>query len=172
MYIAIHDDVLERVVDAGVVLREHDEQTLAHLQCERLGLQLLRVACAERELTLPPADLRPPDWRPDHVPERGFASGRGKADARRTAVHVVALIDRFNVPGKRMNAAPPFFRLCEERVVGEPLVLQQRLQRAGAAAEAERVDREKTVLGRDVVLLVAGRLELPVGASPMMIQRA
>ena len=61
-----------------------------------------------------------------------------------------------------MNAAPAFFRLGEERVVGKSLVLQQRLQRAGAAAEAERVDREKPVLGRDVVLLVAGRLELPV----------
>ena len=65
-------------------------------------------------------------------------------------------------PGERVNAAPAFLRLREERVVGEPLILQQRLQRAGAAAEAERVDREEAVLRRDVVLLVAGRLELPV----------
>ena len=64
-----------------------------------------------------------------------------QADARGTAVDVVALIDRFDVPGQRVNAAPALLRLREQRIIGEPLILQQRLQRAGAAAEAERVDR-------------------------------
>ena len=47
-----------------------------------------------------------------------------------------------------MNAAPPpSFALDEERVVGEPWLLQQRLSGTGAAAEAERVDREKASFG-------------------------
>ena len=99
---------------------------------------------------------------PHHVPERGLARGRCEADARRPSVDVVALIDRFDVARERVDAAPAFPCLGEERVVGEPLVLKQRLQRAGAAAETERVDREEAVLRRHVVLLVAGCLELPV----------
>ena len=162
--LAVDDAAHERVVYARVVLGEHHAQPLAHLECERLRLELLRVAGAERELPFERDDLRLVDRRADHVPERGLARGRCEADARRAAVDVVALIDRFDVARERVDAAPAFLGLGEERVVGEPLVLKQRLQRAGAAAETERVDREEAVLRRDVVLLVAGRLELPVAA--------
>ena len=160
--LAVDDAADERVVDAGVVLGEHHAQPLADFERERLRLELLRVAGAERELAFERDHLRLIDGRADHVPEGRLAGGRREADARRSAVDVVALIDRFDVARERVDAAPAFLGLGEERVVGEPVILQQRLQRAGAAAEAERVDREEAVLGRDVILLVAGRLELPV----------
>ena len=170
--LAVDDAAHERVVYAGVVFREHDAETLADFQRERLRLQLLRVAGAQRELPFERDHFRLIDGRADHVPERRFAGGRREADARGTAVHVVALIDRFDVPGERVNAAAAFFRLREQRIVGEPLILQQRLQRAGAAAEAERVDRQKAVLRRDVVLLSPVALNFRYSASPMIIQRA
>ena len=95
--LAVDDAADERVVDAGVVLGEHDAQPLAHLQRQRLRLQLLRVTGAERELAFERDDLRLVDRRADHVPERGLAGGQRQPDARRAAVDVVALIDRFDV---------------------------------------------------------------------------
>ena len=82
----------------------------------------------------------PADAGAGHVPERGLAGGRRDADARRAAVHVVGDVDAFGVAGQRLDAAQ--LRLGEERMVGEPLVLQQRGQRAGAAAKAQRVNRQ------------------------------
>ena len=160
--LAVDDAADERVVYARVVFREHHAQALADFQRERLILQLLRMAGAERELPFERDHLGLIDRRAHHVPEGRLAGGRREADAGRPAVHVVALIDRLDVARQGVDAAPAFLRLGEERVVGETVFLQQRLERAGAAAEAERVDREKTVLRRDVVLLVAGRLEFPV----------
>ena len=90
----------------------------------------------------------------DDVPERRLARRRGDADARRAAVDVVGDVDALRVAGERLDAAR--LGLREQRMVGQPLVLQQRLQRAGAAAEAERVDRQDRHLRIDVVAPVAG----------------
>ena len=76
--------------------------------------------------------------RAHHVPERRLAGGGGDADARRAAVDVVGDVGALGVPGERPDAAR--LRLREQRMVGETVVLQQRRQRARAAAEAERVD--------------------------------
>ena len=51
---------------------------------------------------------------------------------------------------------PRSFGLGEERMVGETLILQQGLQRAGAAAETESIDRQDGGLRIDIVALVAG----------------
>ena len=114
---AVDDAAHERIVDAGVVLGEHDAQPLADLERQRLRLQLLRVAGAERELTFERNHFGLIDRRADHVPERRLAGGGGEADARRPAVDVVALIDRLDVPGERVDAAAALFGLREQRVV-------------------------------------------------------
>ena len=46
-------------------------------------------------------------------------------------------------------------------MIGEAVVLEQRGERAGAAPEAERVDRQHRELGSDVVAAIAGGLVLP-----------
>ena len=69
---------------------------------------------------------------------------------------------RLDVAGQRADAAA--LGLREQRMIGEPLILQQRLQRAGAAAEAQRVDRQHRDRRLDVVAAVAGRLVLPAPA--------
>ena len=95
----------------------------------------------------------------DDVPERGFA-GRGRdADARGAAVDVVGDVGRFDVAGERADAAS--LGLGEQRMIGEAVIFEQRLQRAGAAPEAERVDRQHRDIGRDVVAAIAGGLVLP-----------
>ena len=45
---------------------------------------------------------------------------------------------RFGMAGQRLD--PAQFRLSEERMIGQPLILQQGLHGAGAAAEPERID--------------------------------
>ena len=102
--------------------------------------------------------------RADDVPERRLPRRRGDADARRAAVDVVGDVDALRVAGERLDAA--MARLREQRMVGEPLVLQQRLHRAGAAAEAERVDRQNRHLGVGVVAPVARERELPLQRLP------
>ena len=143
----------ERVVDTGVVVRDHHAQALARLQRERLRLQLLRVTLGHRELAFERDDLRPVHRRAGDVPERGLAGGGGDADARGAAVDVVGDVDALGVSGERLDAA--CLGLCEERRVGESLILQQRLHRPGAAAESERIDRQDRDRRIDVVTAVA-----------------
>jgi hypothetical protein len=149
----------QRVVDAGVVVRNHHPQPLADLERQRLRLQLLGVPLGHGEFALEGDHLRPAEAGADDVPERRLARRGGHADARRAAVDVVGDVDALRVAGERLDAAR--FRLREQRVVGEPMVLQQRLHRAGAAAETERVDRKNRHLGVGVVAPIAGRAELP-----------
>ncbi len=62
--------------------------------------------------------------------------------------------------GERADAASVGLGLREERMIGEAVFLQQRLECAGAAAEAKRVHRQHRVFRRHVIALVSGRLEL------------
>ena len=62
--------------------------------------------------------------RADNIPERGLPGGRGDADAGRPAVHVVGDIDGFRMARQRFDAAQ--FRLREQRMIGQALILQQR----------------------------------------------
>ena len=133
----------ERVVDAGVVVGEQDAEPLADLQRQRLRLQLLRVAGAHRELAFERDDLRRVDRRADDVPERGLAGGGRDADARGAAVDVVGDVGGFDVAGERADAAA--FGLREQRMIGEAVVLQQRLRarrrRAGSRARRPTASR-------------------------------
>ena len=107
----------------------------------------------------------------DDVPERRLARRGGDADARRAAVDVVGDVDALGVAGQRLDAAR--LRLGEQRMVGEAVLLQQRLHRAGAAAEAERVDRQDRDLGVGVVAPVAGGVvNFRSSAWPMIIHSA
>ena len=108
-----------------------------------------------RELAFEGDDLGRGDTRAHDVPERSLA-GRGRdADSRRPAVDVVGDVGALGMSGKGTNAAQ--LRLREERMIGEPVVLQQR-HRAGTAPETERVDRENRDVRIGVVALVAGGL--------------
>ncbi len=78
----------QAIVDARVVVGNHHPQTLAHLQRQRLRLQLLRVTFGERELAFQRDHLRRLG-RAHAIPERRLARRRRDADARRAAVHVV-----------------------------------------------------------------------------------
>ena len=102
-----------------------------------------------REFAFERHDLRRPHRRADDVPERGFSGGRGDADARWPAVDVVGDIGRLDVPGERPDA--PSLGLREQRMIGQPLIGQKRLQRSGAAAESQRIDRQHRDVGGDVV---------------------
>ena len=144
----------QRVVDAGVVVGDHHAEPLADLHRQRLRLQLLRVAFGHRELALEGDDLRAADAGAHHVPEGGLARGRRHADAGRAAVHVVGDVDALGVAGQRLDAAQ--LGLREERMAGEPLVLEQRRQRAGAAAKAQRVNRQHRDVRIHVIARVAG----------------
>ena len=143
--LAVDDAAHERVVYARVVLGEHDAQPLADLQRERLRLQLLRVTGAERELAFERDHLRLADRRADHVPERGLARGRREADTRRSAVDVVALIDRFDVARERVDAAPAFLRLArtaDRRRAPDPAAASSaRRRRGGNRARRSRGSR-------------------------------
>ena len=152
----VHHAAEQRIVDAGVVVREEDPEPLAGLQRDGLGLQLLRVAGAHREFAFERHDLRRPHRCADNVPERGFSSGGGDADARWSAVDVVGDVGGLDVPGERPDAPP--LRLRERRMIGQTVIGQQRLQRAGAAAESQRIDRQHRDIRRDVVTPIPGRL--------------
>ena len=155
-----HHAADQRVVDAGVVVGEEDPEALADLERDGLGLQLLSVARAHRELALEGDDLGRSRRRADEVPERGLPGGGGDPDARRPAVDVVRHVRRLDVPGQRADAAP--LGLGEQGMVGEPLVREQGLERAGAPPEAERVDRQHRRVGRHVIAPIARRLVPPV----------
>ena len=114
-------------------------QALADLQRQRLRLELLRVAFGHGELAFEGDDLGRIDRAPDHVPERRLAGRRGDADAGRPAIHVVGDVGAFRMAGQRLDAAR--LGLREQRMIGQTVILQQRLQRARAAAEPQRVDR-------------------------------
>ena len=154
MNFAVDDAADQRVVDAGVVVGEHDAQPLAHLERQRLRLQLLRMPFGHRELAFEGDDLRRRDARADDVPERGLARRGGDADARRAAVDVVGDVDALGMAGQRLDAAR--LAWANSGWSASPCILQQRLQRAGAAAEAERVDRQNRHLGIGVVAPIAG----------------
>ena len=93
--------------------------------------------------------------RADDIPERGLAGGRGDTHAGRSAVDVVGDVDGFGVAGQSLDAAQ--FRLREKRMIGQALILEERLHGAGAAAEPECVDGQNRVVGIGVVALVACR---------------
>src|SRR5262245_9215191 len=61
---------------------------------------------------------------------------------------------------------PTQLRLREERMIGKPMVLQQRLHGAGAAPETKRIDRENRDVRIGVVALVARGLVLPRQCLP------
>ena len=111
----------ERVVDAGVVLGDHDPESLANFERERLRLELLRVPFGHRELALEGDHLGTTvDRCAEDVPECGLAGGGGDADARRPAVHVVGQVRRFGVA--RQGPDPTDLRLGEQRVVCQSFV--------------------------------------------------
>ena len=146
----------QRVVDARVVVGEHHAQALAHLQCQRLRLELLRVAFGHGELAFEGDDFGSGHGRADHVPEGGFARGGGDSDAGGSAVHVVGEVGAFGVAGERADTAALGFG--EQRMIGQTIFLQDRRQRARAAAETQRVDAEHRDVRIDVIALVAGGL--------------
>ena len=152
----MHHAAEQRIVDAGVVVREEDPEPLAGLQRDGLGLQFLRVAGAHGEFAFERDDLRRPHRRADNVPERGFSGGGGDADARWSAVDVVGDIGGLDVAGERPDA--PSLGLRERRMIGQTVIGEQRLQRAGAAAESQRVNRQHRDVRRDVVPAIAGGL--------------
>ena len=82
--------------------------------------------------------------RANHIPKRGFARGGGDADARGTPVDVVCQVGRFGVARERAYAAD--LRLRHSRMVGEVVVLQQRIKRPPAAPKAERVYGQHALL--------------------------
>ncbi len=158
--LARHHAADQRVVDAGVVVGEEDAQPLAGLHGHRLRLQLLSVPGAHRELAFERDDLRRVDAGAEEVPEGGLA-GRGReADARGAAVDVVGDVGRFDVAGERADSAA--LGLGEQRMIGEAVVLEQRREGAGAAPEAERVDRQHRELGVDVIAAIARGFVLPI----------
>ena len=149
---------LQAVVDAGVVVGKQHTQALAHLQRERLRLELLRVAFGERELAFEGENLGGVEaGGAGVIPECRLPCGRGDADSGGSTVHVVGEVGGFRVARERADAA--LFRLREERMIGEADVLQQRGQRARAAAESKRVDGQHGGVRIDVVAAVARLFE-------------
>ena len=67
------------------------------------------------------------------IPERRFATGGGDAETRWAAIHIVGDIGRFGMARQSPDAA--HFGLGKERVVMEPLVLQQGFQCPRTAAK-------------------------------------
>ena len=143
----------QRVVDPGVVERQHDAQPLADALRHGLGLELLRVPGGHGELAFERHDLRR-IARAHEVPEGRLARGGGDADPRGPAVDVVDQVGRLRVSGKRTDAALP--GLCEEWIVRQAVVLEQRLQNARTAAKAEAVDGQHRDLRIDVEPRIAG----------------
>ena len=93
-----------------LVVRDHQAETFAILECEGLGLEFLRMAFGECELAFKRDDFRSVDGGSHHIPECGFAGGECEADAGGSTVHVVGDIDGFGVTGEGSDAAD--FRLC------------------------------------------------------------
>ena len=151
--LAVYHAADQRVVYPGVVVREKNPEPLARLQRDGLSLQLLGVTGAHGEFAFERDDLRRAHRRADDVPEGGLA-GRGRnAHTRRSAVDVVGDVGRFDVPGERPD--PATLGLREQRIVDEIVIGEEVLQRAGAPAEAQRIDRQHREIGRDVVPAIA-----------------
>ena len=92
--------------------------------------------------------------RAGEVPERGLAGGTADADAGRAAVHVVGHVGRLRVAGQGADAAQP--GLGKQRMIGQGVIGEQGGQGAGAAAEAQAVDRQHAPLGIHPVAVIAG----------------
>ena len=148
-----YDAADELVVYARVVVREQDSQPLADLLGDRRSFHFLRVSRRHGEFAFDGDDFQAVG-RAHDVPERRLARGRGDADARRPAVHVVGQVGRLGVSGERAYAAQ--LRLRHEGVVGQAAVAQQGIERLAPSAEAERVYGEHRRSRVGGVSVVAG----------------
>ena len=92
----------------------------------------------------------------DKIPERRFAGGRGDADSRRAAVHVVGEVGALRVTGQGADA--PAFCLSKQRMVLEAIVFEQSAHGSGAAPESQRINRQHRDLRIDMITPVAGGL--------------
>ena len=153
-----HHAADQRVVDAGVVVGEEDPRGAC-----RPGARWPASSAPGRGPRT--SRTRPRRRRPWATPAGAPMTSQNAAlpaavampDAGRAAVDVVRHVGRLDVPRQRADAAAPGLR--EQRMVGESLIGQQGLQGAGAAPEAQRVDRQHRDVGSDVIAPVAGRLE-------------
>ncbi len=98
------------------------------------------------------------DRSPGDVPERGFSGGGSDADAGRPAVHVIGDVGGFRVTGQRLNATR--LGLSEQRVIGQAVILKQRLHRARAAAKPKRVNWQNRNMGIGEIAFLARCLVL------------
>ena len=151
--LGVDDAADQGVVDAGVVQRQQDAEAFADLHGYRLRLELLGVPLGHGELALDAQDFQAVR-RPDEVPERRLARRGGDADAGRAAVHVVGHVGGLGVSCEGANAAQPGLR--EKRMGVEAIVLQEGWQGAGAAPEAEGINRQDGVVRVHPVAGVAG----------------
>jgi len=147
----------QNVVDAGVVIGEHDAQALADLHGESLGLDLLRMTFGHGEFAFEAEDLGGARGAND-IPERSLTSGAGQADAGRSTVHIIGYVYAFRVSREGFDAAR--FGLREERHVLQTVFLQDGLHGLRAAAESYGVDGQDSDFGIHIIALVAGELVL------------
>ena len=153
----------QHIVDAGIVVGQDDAQPFSHLQRQRLGLQFLRMAFGHGELAFQGDDLGRVGGARD-IPESGLARRRGHADARRPAVDVIGDVDAFGMARQGLDAAR--LGLGKQGIAGQAVVLQQRLERSGATAEAQRINGQDRNFRIDRITLVAGLLELALQRLP------
>ena len=162
--LGVDDAADQRVIDARVVVRDHEAETLANLQSESLSLHFLGVAFGERKFSFKNENFGRSNRRTHNIPKCGFAGRHGSAHTRRSAVHVVGDVYAFCVTRKRADS--PALGLREQRVVFKAGILQQVLQSAGTAAEPERVHWQHGDPRIDSVSLVAGRFKLARHSLP------
>ena len=156
----VNDASDERIVDTGIVVGQEDPEPLANLERDRLGLELLGMPLGHGELALERDDLGRAHGRAHDVPERGLPRRRRDSHARRAAVDVVGDVGGFDVPGEGADATS--LGLRKQRMIRQALIREERLQRPGAAAESQRIDRQHRDVRRDVVAAVTRRLILAV----------
>jgi len=149
----------QAIVDARIVVGNHHAQALAHLQRQRLRLELLRMTFGERKFAFK-GDHLWRGWRSYHVPESGLARGRRDADPGRPSIHVIGAVGAFGVARERSN--PAAFRLREPRVVFQTSILQQRPERSRSPAEPQSVDGQHRDLRVDVIAPIARLLILAI----------
>src|SRR5215467_1251460 len=90
----------------------------------------------------------------DKIPERRLASSSGDANPRWAAIHIVGQISRFRMTRQGSNAAP--FGLCKERMLCQPVLLQQAPQGSGTTTKAQRIDGQDGHLWVDIVAWITG----------------
>ncbi len=149
----------QAIIDACIVVRNHYPQSLSHLQRKRLCLELLRMPFCERKFALERDHFRRL-WRACHVPKGCFPRGRGNANAGGAAVHVVGAIGTLRMSGEGTNATP--LSLCEQGMIFQTSIMQQRFQGTGTASEPERVDWQHRDVGIDMVTRITALLILPI----------